>query len=125
MSGYQDGLRVLKKIAEEQRNWQSGLLQIETLLAAGERAEAVLRDKTQREADLDARVARLTAEEATLRAAVEGFATRKDAQAQALKAAAAPLREELAALERQVAGQRQALADVKAEVAAVLARHSA
>ncbi len=114
MSSYQDGLRVLKKITEEERNWRSGMQQIETLLTAAEQAEAALRDQTSRARALDAEIARLAPEAERLRAEVAGFRRQRDAQAQELKAQAAPLRETLADLERQVAAKREELERVKA-----------
>jgi chromosome segregation ATPase len=58
-SVYQEGLTVLRKIVEDERNWRSGMAQIETLLNAAEVADKALANNEKRKAQLEADIARL------------------------------------------------------------------
>jgi chromosome segregation ATPase len=62
MSAYSDGLTVLRKVVEDERNWRSGMGQIETLLNAAEAAEKALAEHENRKATLAANIERLERE---------------------------------------------------------------
>ena len=70
---FANGLKILRKITEEERNWRSGMLQIGELLQAAEQADKVLSDKAQQQAELDESISRLCAEETALKKSVRNF----------------------------------------------------
>ena len=70
---FANGLKILRKITEEERNWRSGMLQIEELLQTAEQADAVLRDKAKQHAELEETISRLCAEETALKRSVQNF----------------------------------------------------
>jgi chromosome segregation ATPase len=61
-SVYQEGLAVLRKVVEDERNWRSGMGQIETLLNAAEAAQKALAEHENRKATLAANIERLEKE---------------------------------------------------------------
>lgn len=71
MTNYAGGLKILKKMAEEERNWRSGMQQIEELLQTAEQADHLLRDKARQQADLEENINRLSAEETALQKSVQ------------------------------------------------------
>ncbi len=68
---YANGLKILRKVAEDERNWRSGMQQIEELLQTAEQADHLLRDKARQQADLEENINRLSAEETALQKSVQ------------------------------------------------------
>ncbi len=71
MNEWDEGLKWLKKQAEDLRNWQSGFLQAEKLYELGKQADHRLRNQSREEADLKENIARYSAEETALRKSVQ------------------------------------------------------
>ena len=68
---YANGLKILRKVEEDERNWRSGMQQIKELLQAAEQADQFLRDAAGQRQALQEDVARLSAEETALKTSVE------------------------------------------------------
>ncbi len=71
MTEFTDAIKLLRKLAEDQKNWNSGMLNADKLLQAAERAEGVVRGAAEREQALQASIARLAAEEIALQQSVK------------------------------------------------------
>jgi multidrug resistance efflux pump len=67
MADYVAGLRILSKIAEEDRNWRSGLSQIQELLTAAQDAQTFLHQIEGKRAELAA----LTTKQATVQRMID------------------------------------------------------
>ncbi len=71
MTEFTEAIKFLRKLAEDKKNWDSGMLNAEKLLQAAERAEGVVRGAAEREQALQASIARLAAEEIALQQSVK------------------------------------------------------
>ena len=119
---FKEALAVFKKYEEEERNWRSARQKITELLETVERADAVMREHLRQKGELEASLARLASEEATLRTSVANFTKKLSTLKADFTAREAPKLEELAALDRQIGEKREQLAAVKAELEAFKSR---
>ncbi len=124
MADYSAALKILEKIDEEKRNWDSGRQQAGELFRAAKQADAVVRTAEQRVAQLTEDCARLQAEktrhEEAVRTVLDQLNTIKPRLAEQERAKA----EVLAALDIQIQARQAALDKLTADLNDLKARHS-
>ena len=122
MTEFTDAIKFLRKLAEDQKNWNSGMLNSEQLFQAAERAVTVVLDAAQQEQTLQASITSLRAEEIAaqknlklVQGEVSGW---KDDLAEKEKIKA----ERLGELDRQIDVKEQRLQELTAKLEDVRAR---
>ncbi len=122
MTAFTEGLKILRKITEEEKHWRSGLLRIEELLQAAEHAERVVLDAAQKEQTLQASIASLGADQIALQKSlklVQGEVSGWKGDLAAKEKIAA---ERLGELDRQIEVKEQRLQELTAKLDDVRAR---
>ena len=111
---YSDGLTILRKIAEDEKNWRAGMQQIGGLLELAQRADASLQGLETRRAQLGRDIDRLQKEQAALEATVQETRKSLDGFTGELAARESEKRAVLGSLNAQIREKEGALASITA-----------
>jgi len=117
MSTYTDGLKILAKITEDERNWRSGMGQIEALLNAAQQADAALAEAERRTQAANNEVRRLGRERTELEESVKSVKATLDGFQANLATKESEKRERLSALDEQIKAKEAQLATANESLA--------
>ncbi len=112
MTDYAGALKILRKVAEDEHNWRSGMKQIEGLLHAAEEAEQVLGRVEQQKAQLTADIERVQQDKSALEQSVRTVRRELDGFQATLTAREREKAERLGALDAEIRAKEEALAKV-------------
>src|SRR5882724_4193909 len=111
---YSDGLTILRKIAEDEKNWRTGMQQIGGLLELAQRADASLQGLETRRARLATDIDRLQKEQTALEATVQETRKSLDGFTSELNARESEKAAILTSLNKQIREKEEALGTVSA-----------